>query len=301
MLKYVVLATTALGLTACGSTYVPPQEPAPAIWQGKSGVKITGDTYELFPGTLKKGQIFAQTEVSNIRTGRLVEPVTYTSGAAVTTVNKSLTLPAGTPLYARQFTQKTTRYVNYKPTSTTVQRSDRNPIEWCAERPNGEGSVCIFWQDPETAFYLEERNGSPISPALTRTVGAKGPMPEIAEDADVEFSSELKLALKVADITKKHILIQHLIGSKVEDDFKGSRINYQRKMWSPDGTAVLKMAGGEFNLTAVRDEPDGKPVAVKIEVVKPPKVTKRGQLTEAEKAQLMELMLKAMGQEKAKE
>lgn len=301
MTKYAMIAIiSALGLSACGSTYVPPQEPAPAIWQGKSGVKITGNTYELFPGVLKEGQIFAQTDVSNIRTGRLLAPVTYTSGAAVTTVNKSMTLPAGTPLYARQFTQSTTRYVNYKPTSTTVQSASRNPIEWCAERPNAEGSVCIFWQDPETAFYLEERNGSPVSPSLSRTVGAKGPMPEIEEDADVTFSSELKLALKVADISKKHVLIQHLIGSKVEDDFKGSRINYQRKLWSPDGTAVLKIAGGEFNLTAIRDEPEGKPVAVKVEVVKPPTVAKRGQLTDAEQKQLMELMLKAMGQDKAK-
>ena len=296
-MKYRSFITIALCgfLASCGTTYKPPTEPAPAGWQGKSGIALDGETYLTESGIIEEGQVFARIAAKNVRTARLVEDVTYTSGPGVTSVNKDVVLTAGTPFYARQFTQSVTTYSNYAPSSTRYQSADRNPIEWCAAQPNGKGSVCIFWQDPDTAFYAEDRSSSPVSPS-SPGVGAKGPMPKFIEDENVTFSSILEVALVMARTKKKHVLIQQIAGSDFDGKFRGSVVNFQQKKWKDDGTVTLNMAGGEFILSKVYDG-EKETDSINVQVVKPPQVTRLQGLSDADRAKLMELLLKATKKE----
>lgn len=292
---FALTAVSAFALSACGTTYVPPTEPAPAIWQGQAGLKITGKEYKLSPGIKDEGDVFAEIDADHQRTARLTDAVTFTSGPSVTQMNSEMTLPAGTPLYARQFTQSITTFRNSRVVSQTQQRSDRNPIEWCAERPQSKGAVCIFWQDPVTAFYTEDRRGSSVSPQMRSGVGAKGPMPKLVEDANVTFNADVKIALVIARSNKKKVLIQQIAGSNVEGRFRGNVVNFQDKRWGEDGTTDLSMAGGKFKLTKVF-EGDKETDKVKVEVLEPPKLTgltALSNLSPEDRAKLMQLLLKA--------
>ena len=296
MKKIITLAVvSSFALASCGTTYTPPTEPAPAIWQGKAGLKITGKEYRLAPGIKNEGDIFAEIDADHVRKGRLTEDVTYTSGPGVTQINSEMTLKAGTPLYARQFTQSITTLRNSRVVSQTQQRADRNPIEWCAERPQSKGAVCIFWQDPITAFYSEDRRGSSVSPEMRTGVGAKGPMPKVVEDMNVSFNNDIKLALVIARSNKKKVLIQQIAGSNVDGRFRGNVVTFQDKRWGEDGTTELSMAGGKFKLTKVF-EGEKETDKVKVDVVEPPKftgLTALSNLSPEDKAKLMQLLLKA--------
>lgn len=291
----ILVAMSSFALASCGTTYTPPTEPAPAIWQGKAGIKITGKEYKLSLGIKNEGDVFAEIDADHVRKGRLTEDVTFTSGPGVTQINSEMTLKAGTPLYARQFTQSITTFRNSRVVSQTQQRSDRNPIEWCAERPESKGAVCMFWQDPVTAFFAEDRRGSSVSPEMRTGVGAKGPMPKVVEDMNVKFNNDIKLALVVARSNKKKILIQQIAGSNVEGRFRGNVVNFQDKRWGEDGTTDLSMAGGKFKLSKVF-EGDKETDKVKVEVLEPPKLTgltALSNLSPEDRAKLMQLLLKA--------
>lgn len=302
MKKLLILTvSSAFILGSCGTTYQAPTEPAPSEWRGKAGIKFTGKEYRLFPGIKDEGQVFAEIDADHVRTARLAEDVTFTSGPGVTQMNSQLTLKAGTPLYARQFTQSTTTLRNSRVTSRTYQRADRNPIEWCAERPMSKGAVCIFWQDPVTAFYAEDRRGSSVSPEMRTGVGAKGPMPKIVEDDNVSFNNNIRVALVVARTNKKKVLIQQISGSDVDGKFRGNVVTFQDKRWGEDGTTDLSMAGGKFKLTKVME--NGKETdRVRVEVLEPPKLTSSmlTSLSPEDRAKLLELLLKASTPKDAK-
>ena len=288
----ILIVCSAIVLTSCGTTYKPPTEPAPSEWRGKAGITVTGKAYKLLPGVKDEGDIFAEIDVDHVRTARLIEDVTFTSGPGITKVNSQMTLKAGTPLYARQFTQSVTTFQNYRATSRTVQRADRNPIEWCAERPESKGAVCIFWQDPVTAFYAEDTRGSSVAPVMRTGVGAKGPMPKLIEDKNVTFNTDVTLALVIARSGKKKVLVQQIAGSDVDGNFHGNVVNFQDKLWGEDGTTELNMAGGKFMLSKVMNN-GNETGQVDVDVLEPPKVTTLATLTDEERAKLMEMLLMA--------
>jgi len=292
MKKLLTCTLVSMLLASCGTTYKPPTEPAPSQWLGKAGVKITGKEYILSPGTKNEGDTFAEIDADHVRTARLIEDVTFTSGPSVTQVNSQMTLKAGTPFYARQFTQSVTTFRNSRVVSQTQQRADRDPIEWCAERPQSKGAVCVFWQDPVTAFYAEDRRGSSVSPVMRTGVGANGPMPKFAEDQNVTFSNDLKVALVVARSNKKKVLVQQVLGSYVEGKFRGNVVTFQDKRWGEDGTTELSMAGGKFKLAKATEA--GKDTdKVNVEVIMQPSIQMGlTSLSPEDQAKLMELLLK---------
>jgi len=297
----IITLSSALIFASCGTTYQAPTEPAPSEWRGKAGIKFTGKEYRLFPGIKDEGEVFAEIDADHVRTARLTEDVTFTSGPSVTQMNSQMTLKAGTPLYARQFTQSITTLRNYQVTSRTYQRADRNPIEWCAERPMSKGAVCIFWQDPVTAFYAEDRRGSSVSPVMGSGVGAKGPMPKIVEDDNVSFNNAIKVALVMARTNKKKVLIQQISGSDVEGKFRGNVVTFQDKLWGEDGTTELSMAGGKFKLSKVMED-NKETDRVLIDVIEPPKLMNSmlTSLSPEDRAKLMQLLLKAATPEGSK-
>ena len=130
----------------------------------------------------------------------------------------------------------------------------------------------MFWQGTDTAFFLEDRRGSPLAPDFgTKSVGARGPMPQIEEDASVTFNDQLKHALQIGRLKEDYVSIYHVVGSRDQGKFKGNTVGYKRYEWDETGQVVSNMWGGEYKLTAIREE-DGKPKAVEIEVVKEPLV-----------------------------
>jgi len=297
MKRLILLISLSLVLAACNTTYKVPEQPAPALWQGNSGVIITGKSYKTIPGTHLPGSVFAEVDADHKRKARLLTPVTFET--SVMSGSKKVTLPAGTPLYAQQYTQSVTTSGTYVQTRTVTQSRNRNPIEWCAERPDKEQAVCIFWENPTAAFYLGMR-GSPVGPEVGTTAGKRGPLPSLIEDPNVKFRNDLKLAILIGRVTKKHIYIQQKYGSKIDDKFYGTTVSYQKKQWGENDIVNLKISGGEFLLKAVRDTPSSKPKEVEVSVIKEPNLPSSTleNLSAEDRAKLLELLLKAS---KAKE
>jgi len=292
MRNIIFLLSLSSVVSACNTTYKVPQEPAPALWQGSSGVLITGKSYKVIPGIHQPGGVFAEIDADHKRKARLLAPVTYET--TVMSGSKEVTLPAGTPLYAQQYTQSVTTSGTYVQTKTVTQARSRNPIEWCAERPDKEQAVCIFWENPNEAFYLGMR-GSPVGPQVGTIAGKRGPLPSLVEDSNIKFRNDLKLAIQVGRISKKYIYIQQKYGSVVEGEFDGTVVSYQKKQWDDNGTVNLKISGGEFLLKAIKDEPKSKPRAVEVSVIKQPSLPSEplGNLSAQDRAKLLELLLKA--------
>lgn len=300
-LKLGLAALLPVCLSACGTTYKPPAEPAPMEWQGAHGFVVTGTEWAVEPGRHELRSAFARLDMKNRRTARLRRPVSYTSGPGITSVNKEATLVAGTPLYARQYTQ--TRMPSYNTLYDTTgragrQQRDLDPIEWCTARPNGPGAVCIFWEGEDQAFYAEDERGSPLSPtfgsagSLTNTpVGSRSTAPSIELADDVEFGDQLQMALVPVSIRKKDVMLHQIVGSEVDGEFRGVVTAFRRHTWDDNGMATVKMAGGEFRVSAVRSNPDERPTAVNIEVVSPPKVPTVPQLSPEDLATLLKLMM----------
>ena len=290
IMKQLLLVSASLVLVACNTTYSAPKEPAPALWQGKSGVTIVEPFYKTMPGIHEEYGVIAEIDADHLRKARLVGDVSYET--TLFSGSDTIILPAGTPLYARQYTQTITTSGTYVKTSTVSQARHLNPIEWCAERPDNKGAVCIFWENSEEAFYLETI-GSPVGPQVESNAGKRGVLPSIVEDSTVKFKNDLKVALQIGRLTKKYAYVYQKTGSYVDGRFKGATANYQRVKWDDNGEATVYIAGGKFLLTAIKDEGQSTPRAVNVSIITPPQLSELSRLSDADKEKLRQLFLKA--------
>lgn len=293
--------TLTLFLGACATTnYSEPTEPAPSLWQGSSGYKFAGQEWKVLPGNHSEESAFAITEMENIRTARLESPVTFEDVSRMGYTSKTKTLAAGTPLYARQYTQSVTTSYGGRPGYTRTQSAWRNPIEWCAEGDYSDegivsGWTCIFWQKPEVAYYTSSSKGHPQAP-LIGSDGSVGPMPSISETKDVTFQTELKSALVLRQIRKKDATVSLVVGGKMNESWSGNVIRFQRKEWDENDTISLDMMGGKFLLKAIRSDKDTKPEEVNVEIIKSPTSGNSGLKMSEEQMKLIQMLLESAKQ-----
>ena len=250
-----------LCLSACGTTYTAPRDvdmsTVPTSWKGLAGIQTIDTQVKYSDGRYKSGEAIASYRLKHTRTARVGAPTTFTSGAGITSRNKALEIPEGTPLYAVQLSQSVSTYQGGRLTSSYTQSADKNPIEWCTPHPSKKGALCMFWQDEDTAFYQENERGSPLMPATGygagSGVGDKSSLPIIIEDSDVTFNEPLRAAIIIGQNSKKYISINYLVGSVSNERFRGSQVTYRRKEWDDEGRAEFKLWGA--NILVERDGP----------------------------------------------
>lgn len=299
-LNFALVFASAVFVSSCATkSYTEPKEPAPALWQGISGISLVPDSWMVEPGIHGMDSAFATADLKNRRTAVLKEDVTFNDISRMGYTSREKTLSAGTALYARQYTQSITTSYGNSPGYTRVQSANRNPIEWCAEAEGLTGWTCIFWQKPDVAFYSSSSKGFPQSPMIQNS-GSHGPMPSIEETEDVTFKSKLKAGLVIKALRKDDVLIHFISGGQIDGEWIGNRISFQQKDWDENDQVNLKMAGGEFTLTAIRPEIDSKPTAVRVDVVKAPEMKAMKPLSNEEQLRLIELLMK-MGAVKQQE
>ena len=252
----------AMCLSACGTNYSAPRgidmSVVPSSWKGNAGVKILDTQVEYSDGRYKSGEAIASYRVKHNRTARVGKPTTFTSGAGITSINKTLELAEGTPLYAVQLTQTSSTYQDGRLSSSYTQSADENPIEWCTPHPTKTGALCLFWQGQETAFYLENKYGSPLMPSVRygSSIGDRSSLPEIIEDDGVTFDESLRSAIIIGQNNKKYISINHVVGTATDERFRGGQVTYRRKKWDDEGRAEFTLWGADILIE--RDGPADK-------------------------------------------
>lgn len=259
-MKKLVLAASAAGLTACASTYQVPVEEAPPEWRD-DGTKLTltavDGTAEAFGGdVMSKGDVLLQFEVENLRTGIIEDAVSWKSPYGV-----EQSLPAGTPVYARQFSLSMQRTYNYVPTGPARNLNAlNNPIEWCAPREND--AVCIFWEGPEKARYIASSGAVPQSVSLTSANGMEGPVPTIIEQ-EVEFDRPLEARYLITRINDKEM---RLMGRLYEgDDWASFGGGTQRIPWDRDTSKPYNLFSAKYEFQPIYTVGEGiESVTVKV-------------------------------------
>ncbi|MEM5516756.1 hypothetical protein WNY37_07330 [Henriciella sp. AS95] len=261
-MKKLVFAVSAAALAGCATNYRVPVEEAPPQWRD-DGTKLqlspVDGSVEAFGGTMKRGDVLLQFEVENLRTGVIQDAVTWTSPFGL-----EQTLDAGTPVYARQFTMTMQRTYNYIPTGPrTNLNSINNPIEWCA--PREDDAVCIFWEGPEKARYIDSGGGVPQSVSLTSPSGMNGPVPTIIEQ-DVEFGNPLQVRMVITRLNEKEIRLMSRLYDG--DDWTSFGGGTRRIKWE-DKANVINLFGGKFEIDPVKED-DGDIKEVVVTVVEAP-------------------------------
>ena len=166
MLKKMMVFALMASATACATTYRVPQQEAPPEWRedGKPiGFAPVEGSARSFPGNLKEHGVIMEFDVENERTAIITNTLEWTGPFGGTNI-----IPAGSPAYARQFSlQQSSNYGSYFGKNLNAYN---NPVEWCVPRFDKGDAVCIFWEGPDRARYIDTsggtpQNASPMSPS----------------------------------------------------------------------------------------------------------------------------------------
>jgi hypothetical protein len=254
-----MILMAALCVGACATTYTPPAAIAPDIWHGESGVRAVENSLEVFDGELAEGGLILRYQIAPRRTARTVADVTYGSES------NPKTLPAGTLLYAQQFSLQRTVSHNYGAGYTTNMNRGNNPIEWCAPYTPEGNPICIFWEAPDRARYIDAVIGAPLAAQPLGTTGAPGGVPEIVEE-DVEFPHPLYRELRVEALRSNRIRLAYYYS---EGDYDRRSRLLPRMNWEETGVASWGAFGGEFSFTRVENN-QRRPDFVNVEILTAP-------------------------------
>lgn len=168
---FAVVAMVLMGGCASTSSYSTPTTTAPAVWYTAVGENPDPKTYRQAEGPQGIDTTLVTVESFYPVRGRLLEDAVWGAGDKM--------LPAGTTLYARNLSME--RRVVRAYTGEIINRRNlnekNNPVEWCAEHAKYE-TVCIFYQNPEEAFYLNAIGGAREA-LIANHHGARGNLPDI--------------------------------------------------------------------------------------------------------------------------
>ena len=160
-----------VGGCASSSSYSTPTTTAPAVWYTDVGENPDLTTYRQAEGPQGIDATLVTVDSFHPVRGRLLDDAVWGGG--------DKKLPAGTILYARNLSIE--RRVVRSYTGEILNRRNlnekNNPVEWCAEHAKYE-TVCIFYQNPEEAFYLNAIGGAREA-LIANHHGARGNLPDI--------------------------------------------------------------------------------------------------------------------------
>ena len=265
MLKKMMVFALMASATACATTYRVPQQEAPPEWRedGKPiGFAPVEGSARSFPGNLKEHGVIMEFDVENERTAIITNTLEWTGPFGGTNI-----IPAGSPAYARQFSlQQSSNYGSYFGKNLNAYN---NPVEWCVPRFDKGDAVCIFWEGPDRARYIDTSGGTPQNASPMSPSGMVGPMPQIQEQA-VDFGHPMKVQLVVDTFRSNRITVAARIseGNDWATLGRGSKIVFEE-----DDTVILKRFEGEFKLTA-HHASNGAITDVDVEVIKEPKAVR---------------------------
>jgi hypothetical protein len=238
---------TAILASACTATYTVPQEQAPLAWSGSAGFEAVADTMQVFEGDHRSGDVLLRWQVEHVRTGRLAQDAVYGTPG-----REQFVLPANTRVYAMQFSvEEVHRYAR-----TEIGRynlnADNNPIEWCAVPTNGP-VICVFWEGPEQARYIEAARTLPLVASLRTAAGWPGAVPVVREEA-VDFTTPLLIEIRVGRVREHDVQLEAVITDGEGRQSFPSSILAPLLAWDEAGEARAHFFDGELRLQSRRTD-----------------------------------------------
>jgi hypothetical protein len=238
------VALSALVLSACATPYIPPSGPTPPAWAGAFGVRPVPNSFHFVEGRRGPGDAVAESRMVLARTGVVAETV-----ETKTPYGGQLLIPAGTPVFAANYTLRT----NY---GQIAQKTD--PIEWCALLPHGkdgkrptEETVCLFYENDHQARYMDGYGigGYRFDPWLGTASGMAGPLPRIIEQP-VDFHADIRAVVRIGKVAKGGVKFEEL----TVDGATSSQVEKAYTVhWDATGHIVLHIGGRTAVLTPTED------------------------------------------------
>lgn len=173
--------------------------------------------------------------VAFVRTGVLAETVQLKSA-----YGGAMIFPKGSKAYATNYTL----FVGYGVPTQNAQKSI-NPIEWCIiaadgfdGKKGGPQTACAFWENFETARYMQDYGVGELSFEPTIDIGdasgTAGPVPKIIEQP-VDFGVKLMRELKIVKVEPKGVTV----AATLTDGAKSRTRDYRTLRWSKTGEVRL--------------------------------------------------------------
>ena len=241
MLRQNILIAMMGILPACSTTYEVPTEKAPAEWldTGSHGLEYIEGTLVPHEGRLQQGAVLLEFGVEQLRTATIQSDIVWKDA-----FGRERSFAAGTPVYAAQFTFFKSVNNGRKGYVQNVN-SRNNPIEWCV--PLEDEAVCIFWEGPDTARYMEAKGGVPLRAIPIGADGVRGPVPILLE-GEVSFESSLKIEVVIQSLRKSRIDIQTNYTDGTHSELVGDH-TYRRYYWDDNNQVTMSSNGVSFQLT----------------------------------------------------
>jgi hypothetical protein len=237
----VFIVAAALCVGACATTYTVPSVRAPVEWTGAAGVEPVADTLEVYEGDHLNGDTLLRWQVEHVRTGRLVQDAIYGDSD-----REQFTLSAGTPVYAMQYAmQRVTTYGGVQTGSHNLNAGN-NPIEWCALPTTGE-PVCMFWEAPDRALYIEANGGMPLVANIRSPEGLPGTVPVVVEEA-VDFGNPLFMEVRIVRVGRRNVQLATRVTDGTESQAVPGPGFSSHLRWDESGSASAYFFGGELRL-----------------------------------------------------
>lgn len=233
--------------SACTATYTVPEERAPLAWTGEAGFEAVAETMQVFEGDHRSGDVLLRWQVEHSRTGRLAQDAVYGTPG-----REQFLLPAHTRVYAMQFSVEEVRRYARTEIGRYNLNIDNNPIEWCAVPVTGP-VVCVFWEGPQQARYIEAARTLPLVASLRTTSGWAGAVPVVREEA-VDFATPLFVEIRVGRVREHEVQLEAVITDGDGQQSFPSSILAPLLQWDEAGEARAQFFGGELRLQSRRTD-----------------------------------------------
>lgn len=238
-----LILLTAVLAAGCASTYEVPRLRAPLEWTGRAGIQPVAETLEVFEGEHARDSVLLRWGVEHVRTGRLAQDAVYGHPD-----REQFTLPAGTPVYAMQFSMQQVTTYGGAETARRDLNAGNNPIEWCAVPASGP-TVCAFWESPEQALYIDAPRGMPLIASIRSPVGRPGVVPVVTEEP-VDFATPLMMEVRVGRVRERDVqLATQITDGTASQSVPGGGLSPLLR-WDSNGQARAFYFGGELQLEA---------------------------------------------------